>query len=114
MRILVVDSNLVFARRIKEFLQKNVIDCEADIAQNVHILKRRVANKKYDLILADIIATVDTDLLQETLESINIPKIVWSVLCDKSMSSFEKIFSKPINERELNNFVVSVMGQGCK
>lgn len=115
MHILIVDSNLVFAKKVGKFLENNVRDASVDYATTVPILKRRLKTSTYDFIIADIANAFDYEGLQEALEHIEIPMIVWSVL--KRPSEFTerfsrrlvgRIFVKPQTEAELGSIMASV------
>ena len=80
MRILIVDSNIVYAKKVGEFLEEHVKNGTVDYAQNVPVLQRRLKAHRYDLIIADILAAFDAKAMQQILKKVEIPMVVWSVL----------------------------------
>jgi len=115
MRILIIDSNLVFAKKVGEFLEKHVRKAEVDYATTVPVLRRRLKMNTYDFMIADIINAFDCEGLQEALQRVDVPMIVWSVLKRPSElhTSFYKkvssrIFRKPQTEEDLQSIMASV------
>ena len=114
MKILVVDSNIVFANKVKEFLIKYMKECEVDIAQNALVMRRRLERKKYNLILVDVIATIDSELMLKELNKTDTPKITWTMVAAgqkiEVVNNFlnSKTFNKPVNDDEFNTLVGAI------
>lgn len=116
MRILIIDSNLVFAKKVGEFLETHVRNAEADYATTVPVMRRRLKENKYDFIIADIINAFDVMGLHEALEDVDVPMIVWSVLNRPSELQekfhcrlyLNKIFVKPQTDEDLRSIMASV------
>ena len=115
MRILIIDSNLVFAKKVGEFLETHVRNVAADYATTVPVLKRRLKTNTYDFIIADIVNAFDCEGLQEALENVDVPMIIWSVL--KRPSELQtrfyrkiasRVFMKPQTNEDLQSIMASV------
>jgi hypothetical protein len=115
MRILIIDSNLVFAKKVGEFLETHVRDAVADYATTVPILKLRLKTNTYDFLIADVVNAFDCEGLHEALEHVEIPMIVWSVL--KRPSELQnrfyrklasRVFVKPQTHEDLQTIMASV------
>lgn len=100
MKILVVDSNRVFARKVGEFLTQNLKSAEVKFASNVPILKQRLRDQKYDYIIADILTAFDAEAMRSTLEGLDTPMLVWSVL--KSPEDLTGVFKDDLAKRVLH------------
>jgi len=115
MRILIVDANLVFAKKVGSFLEEHLRSAEIHYASNVPVLRRRLNTHHYDYIIADIFAAFDADSMQEALKDVQIPMLVWSVL-DRPSDLTEtfrtklskQIMRKPSDDSELEEVVTSV------
>jgi CheY-like chemotaxis protein len=115
-RILIVDSNLVFAKKVGEFLREHVKNADVHYATNVPILKRRLAKQTFDFILADILTAFDADGLVRELGNVETPMVIWSVLestQDIQRSAItnmaRKVLPKPQCEREMEEVMSSLM-----
>lgn len=115
MRILIIDSNLVFAKKVGEFLEKHVRNAMVDYATTVPVLRRRLKMNTYDFLIADIVNAFDCEGLQEALQSVNVPMIVWSVVQRPSelhtrfyKKVASRIFKKPETEADLESIMSSV------
>jgi hypothetical protein len=115
MRILIIDSNLVFVKKVGEFLETHVRDAVADYATTVPILKLRLKTNTYDFLIADVVNAFDCEGLHEALEHVEIPMIVWSVL--KRPSELQnrfyrklasRVFVKPQTHEDLQTIMASV------
>lgn len=80
MRVLVIDSNVVFAKKVRDFLCEHVRDVSVDIADNLPVMRRRVQTSHYDFIIADILATFDSDSMLKELRELHIPVVIWTVI----------------------------------
>lgn len=117
MRALIIDSNLLFAKKVMNFLNDNVKDIKVDIAQNVPIMRRRLINNHYDFVIADIQATMDPKSLISELKKVSVPTIVWSVLeketqpTDTMISDVirSRVISKPMHEKEFSEALSSLV-----
>lgn len=114
MRVLIVDSNIVFAKQVGKFLHDHLKHVEVEYATNVPILRRRLSKNHFDFIIADIISAFDTEALIKELENVQTPKLVWAVMdshrevlkaiCGKH----KKILDKPDSEEEIAKMVSSI------
>ena len=77
-KILVVDTNVVYARRVCNVLQSHGKDIEVDIAHNIYILRDRLKKNGYDLVLADLLSVTKPADYMELLGHLKIPVIAWS------------------------------------
>jgi CheY-like chemotaxis protein len=66
--ILVVDPNKVVAKMVGNTLTDQVNGAHVDFAVNVWELKRRLKDKKYDLVIADLSIGMDGDEMAEELK----------------------------------------------
>lgn len=80
MRILIVDSNTVYARKVQSILAEYVTDAEIDHARDVFVARRRLTQHYYDLIIVDISSAISQEMLQEELAKHNIPTIAWTMI----------------------------------
>ena len=80
MRILVIDSNIVYAKRVKTALECFVHSIEVDLANDVFVTQRRLRTNKYDLIIVDIQTIANQELMLEELKNTSIPSIAWTAL----------------------------------
>lgn len=105
MKVLIVDSNLVFAKEVGRFLQANLKQADVDYATNVPVLKRRLAVSGYDYIIADVTSAFDSDGMTEVLRATNIPTVIWSAMTESSelFDKFRpcKVISKPVGMRAI-------------
>jgi len=118
MRILVVDSNRVFARKVGDFLEQHLKKVEVDYATNVPILRRRLRVNDYDYIIADIFTAFDAKAMQEVLSDVDTPMLVWSILKspDRITNVFrdqlaKRVLPKPDDDAGIEAAVTSVMLQ---
>jgi len=79
-RVLVIDWNLVYAKKVAKALRELVPTLEVDTATNSFETERRLEqNKDYDLILVDAGISFDPGRLRDILSQIPTPKIFWTV-----------------------------------
>ena len=121
MRVLIVDANRAFARRVREALLRYGRDIEVDVAYSVPVLQLRLSTHKYDFIMADVMTAIDPDELISVLESTNALKFVWTMT--PNLSDFKtkvadlihgQVLSKPTNgdvEDAVSCVMASVSGQ---
>ena len=107
-RILIIDSNIVYAKRIRTALEQYVRDIKIDLANDVFVTQRRLKTNKYDLIIADIVTIANQELMIEELKHTKAPTIAWTTLSQRdSMEhmleevSRIKTITKPYNEADL-------------
>ena len=115
MRILVVDSNLMFAKKVGRFLEANVKDACVEYAINVPILKSRLEKCKYDFVIADLLSAFDSEAMSDTLKDVEVPVVIWSVLQARQdlYTTFKtklrtRIIPKPCTERDMRETVSSM------
>lgn len=106
--VLVVDSNLTYARKISDFLLKHVKEVEVDLAHNVFILRDRLAKKKYNLILADVVASARPGELMDELALNEVPVVAWSLSGNLSdlreqmtCGNCQTVLRKPVSQEEM-------------
>jgi DNA-binding NarL/FixJ family response regulator len=79
MRILIFDSNRVFARCIGRLLERHLRHPVVDYAYDPAVLRQRLADDVFDLVLADI-ETTDTDAATDALRGVGSPVVLWSFI----------------------------------
>jgi CheY-like chemotaxis protein len=79
-RFLVIDSNRVYAKMVKGELERNVPDAVVDVATNIWETKRRIAEKQYDYVLADLSISMDEDEILEALSGIDVTVVKWAAV----------------------------------
>lgn len=89
-RVLVVDSNKVYANLVRDVLLER-FGIEADVVTNVWELNRRLRINGYRAIVADLYAASDAEEMRGALTEASCPKLLWN--CGPS----EK--EKPSNKR---------------
>ena len=116
MKILVVDPNRAFSKKIKSFIQCNMCTVEVDTADNVFVLRDRVKSKTYDLIIADVISALNPDDLLRELENLSTPKLVWTMTQDWEGLKVRvretikgKIINKPNSMEELDRILMTTI-----
>jgi len=115
MHVLVVDSNVVFAKKVGEFITQHLKKADVDYATNVPVLRRRLKHNHYDFIIADIFTAFDAKAMQQVLRAVEIPMVVWSVLesPDRITGVFrdnlaKRVVLKPDTDEELEKTMTSV------
>jgi DNA-binding response OmpR family regulator len=103
--ILIVDTNRVFAKSVKEVLERNVTNAKAHIATNLWEVKRRLDENIYDLILADLSVTMDSDEILEEFKKKDVTVVQWSAL---QVSRDSKLLRKPLTSTQLKDLVHSL------
>jgi DNA-binding NtrC family response regulator len=82
MTILLFDSNVVYAKQVAGEMAKHLNDADIHMAHNTAVLRHRLDNQHYDLVVADISAASDcelaADILREASKSMTI--VVWSAV----------------------------------
>jgi DNA-binding response OmpR family regulator len=110
-KVLVVDSNLVYARKVSQVLEKHTKDIEVDIAHNIFILRDRLKKNEYSLILADIMSASHPSELAFVLEEVQTPVILWTFAKSLELlrcSTNSQVMEKPVDPEE-----VSARLSGC-
>jgi hypothetical protein len=82
MRFLIFDSNVVYAKKVAQLLRDRVLEADVELAHNLSVLNHRLGGPAYDLVIADVDTTLDTDLATAELNraSERMPVIIWSVV----------------------------------
>ena len=115
MRVLIYDSNLVFARRVSSVIHEHVHNAEVDIAHNVPVLKRRLEENKYDIVLADVDVSVDGVLAKPYLQearAAGTSVLLWTFLEREDRELVTETacsFKKPVSVFELNQAVETLV-----
>jgi hypothetical protein len=109
--VLIFDTNVVFARRVGEFIEAHVLGARVSYAQNCAVLKGRLAKNWFDLILADpgtaFDPSVASSLLEEVQHELKTIVIVWTFMSSEARTSFTDKFkhvAKPTMPLAENNF----------
>jgi hypothetical protein len=111
MNVLVFDANVSFARQAVKFILGRVKGADADMAENIFILRQRLKERKWDWILADVAAAMSIDSvldeLMEYQEKNRCPVVLWSTLTDtlaqrKGVVDKFQLIGKPTTEGEFN------------
>ena len=120
LKVLIVDSNSVLAKRIGSKLIDHLKNTEIDYARNIVMLKAKMKINIYDFVVADVYSMSEPRVATDVLLKATCPVIVWTVLecahcADKEsykcqMNNMRKIIRKPthfddISLRELLNTV---------
>ena len=111
LEILIVDPNKVYASMIKATLVEQLREPNVDIAVNVHELRRRLRNNKYDVILADLSTSMDGEEMQDALKMADehgSTVVVWSVLSGLGDDG-TRVLKKPLCRFELRNTISTVL-----
>jgi DNA-binding response OmpR family regulator len=123
MRVLVVDANRAFARKVRDAILRygRENEIEVDVAHNVPVLQLRLAEHRYDFIMADVMTAIDPDELIEVLENTDAIKFVWTMT--PNLADFKtkvadlmggQVLTKPTNgdvEDAVSCVMASVSGQ---
>lgn len=83
-KILVVDTNRVYAKEVKKIIEQHVSNSSVDIASNFWEVKRRTEKNRYNLIFADLSVTMDEMDIMDELSKHNSKIIKWSIIDNKS------------------------------
>ena len=102
-RILVVDTNKVFAKMVQDTLADHIVSSEVEIATNIYELRRRMRNNDYSLIIADFSVALDADeMLTEIQKSEKAIVIAWAPLQSKRNKNHPFLeIRKPIGKAEM-------------
>ena len=79
-RVLVVDSNLDYARRVATVLSHHGCDLKVELAWNLPLLRHRLSTATYDLVLADVMTSPSPSAFAKELSKLKTPVVVWSLL----------------------------------
>jgi len=115
MRVLIVDTNRVFARQICRVLRQHGRGIETDMVDNVHVLRDRLKSNEYDLIIADVMTALNPDDLAAELDKLCTLKLVWSVtptfaeLKHRLAGALSRILPKPVSTEELEKVLEPVL-----
>ena len=122
MRLLIFDSNKVYANKIKALVEEHVKDAEIELACNIPILRHRLEMTRYDLILADVETALDTDVALALLNGVAKVSmvVIWTAVrtavtktqvcphCDAAM-----VIPKVFATRDINSTLDKVMSARC-
>lgn len=117
MNVLVFDANLSFAREAVNFITERVHGADADMAENIFILRQRLKERKWDWILADVAAAMSIDSVLDELmkyqDENGCPVVLWSTLTDtlaqrKGVLDKFRLIGKPTTEGEFNKALALV------
>ena len=115
MRVLIVDSNIVFAKKVGSFLRGLIEKIEIEYATNVPILQRRLRKNHFDFIIADVMSAFDADGMINTLRMVETPTIVWAVVNSGkeiyeifSNNNSKRVLPKPASEEAIVQTVSSI------
>jgi hypothetical protein len=90
MRILIFDTNVVFAHWVGKILQTHLKSVELAYAHDQFVLLRRLEDKAgYDLVLADVEATHDSQDVLATLHQSGAEVVLWSNLKSCPVHAFD-------------------------
>jgi uncharacterized protein (UPF0371 family) len=106
-RILIVDQNKVYASIVKEIIHK-YLDASIDIAVNVFELKRKLAEKKYTIVIADLGVTEDEAEIAKALENTDSTVIAWTSVhkkCRAKTCVVSREFRKPSSVDEMRKLI---------
>jgi len=89
MRILIFDTNRIYARQIGTILTGHIIDATIDYAFHPAVLQRRLKLNTYNILLVDMTACVDNDWISEILQtnSNGATVIIWSAIDEISLKT---------------------------
>jgi DNA-binding NtrC family response regulator len=76
-RLLIVDPNKAYAGIVKEAIARHTPGVGVDVATNVWELKRRLRERSYTAVLADVSTAPDAEEMQEAFNSTDIPVFFW-------------------------------------
>jgi len=110
-RILVVDTNKVFAKMVKDTLGDHLVNSEIEIATTIYELRRRMRNNDYGLIIADFSVALDADeMLAEIQKSEKAIVIAWAPLQSKRTKTHPFLeISKPIGRAEITEAMPKIL-----
>jgi hypothetical protein len=80
MQVLVFDPNVSFARQAVAFITTNVREAHADMANNLFVLRKRLRDKRWDFVLADVAAAGSTAEVLDELSRLKCPVLLWSTM----------------------------------
>jgi DNA-binding NarL/FixJ family response regulator len=82
MRFLIFDSNVVYAKKVANLLRERVLEADVELAHNLSVLTHRLGGLAYDLVIADVDTTMDTELAIAELNRAaeRMPVIIWSAI----------------------------------
>lgn len=76
-RLLIVDPNKAYAGIVKEAISRHTPSVGVDVATNVWELKRRLRERNYAAVLADVSTAPDSEEMQEAFNATDIPVFFW-------------------------------------
>jgi DNA-binding response OmpR family regulator len=111
--VLVVDSNLVYARRVSRVLQTHGKDIVVDVAHDIFILRDRLSKKRYDIVLADVLSLARPDELMVELEKLHDTLVIaWTASTNvnglRDRLKVMSLQSKPMSTDEIRATVSGV------
>lgn len=113
MKILIVDANLVYANKVRSFIEEHTKQSEVEVAYNIPIMLERLARTKYDLIIIDYGYAKKSDVLTK-LTHIDTPKIIWAVHEGELAHMYKKpnyfVRNKPVCDKEMPTALAGIAG----
>lgn len=104
MRVLVYDFNSDFAAQTAEFINDNIRNWKADTASNLFILRKRLRDNTYDLVLADTLTSPMSSSVSSSLEQLTCPVILWTCINQGALlssHSIKNLVQKPTSPAEI-------------
>jgi len=105
MRVLVIDTNTVIARRLRGKLEGHLQDVEVDTARNPMLVRAKLKQNVYDLIVADIESMLDPAGVAEMLTAATAMVILWTTPDRMKVSQSEwgekvAVIAKPSSDKD--------------
>lgn len=111
--VLVVDQNKVYAGFVKEMLETALTNPVIEIAVNIWELRRRLANRKYNLVIVDLAAALDEEEMSAELSTASEDStiITWTAIGKHKclMSCDSTAIRKPRSVEELREVMGSLV-----
>lgn len=91
--VLIFDTNTVFSRRIGEWLKELSHRFRVDYASNTFIMRRKLEQNKYDVLLADPITVCDAEEAEQVINDARSKTLVvlWSFMDDSHDNNKTKL-----------------------
>ena len=113
--VLIVDSNKVYAKVVSSILRKELRDADIDVAINIWELRRRIKDKQYSLVLADLSVMLDEEEMANELKKIpDSTVILWSALDRDHPDSIKKPANRAGLTVMLPGLLSGVMASQCR
>jgi len=102
LKVLIVDSNSVLAKRIGSKLIDHLKNTEIDYARNIVMLKAKMKTSIYDFVVADVYSMSEPRVATDVLSKASCPVVVWTVL-ECAHCADKESYKCQMNECTLNN-----------